>query len=53
MHIVSLLSLCPYVCSYMRPICAKNDFRRVSFEKISVLDSYLIHRYMIIKYRSC
>ena len=27
----------------------KNDFLAVSFEYISVLDSYFIHRYIIIK----
>ena len=27
-------------------------FRSLSFEKISILDSYFIHRYIIIKYRS-
>ena len=27
-------------------------FRSLSFEKISLLDSYLIHRYIIIKNRS-
>ena len=30
----------------------KNGFRLISFEKISVLDSNFIHRYIIIKYRS-
>ena len=30
----------------------KNGFRSLSFEKISILDSYFIHRYVIIKYRS-
>ena len=30
----------------------KNAFRSISFEKISVLESFFIHRYMIIKYRS-
>ena len=29
----------------------KNGFRLISFEKISVLDSNFIHRYIIIKYR--
>ena len=27
----------------------KNSFRLISFENISVLESYLIHRYIIIK----
>ena len=30
----------------------KNGFSSISFEKISILDSYFIHRYIIIKYRS-
>ena len=30
----------------------KNGFRAISFEYIDVLDSYFIHRYIIIKYRS-
>ena len=30
----------------------KNDFRAISFEYVGVLDSYFIHRYVIIKYRS-
>ena len=30
----------------------KNGFRSMSFEKISVLDSYFIRRYIIIKFRS-
>ena len=30
----------------------KNGFLSVSLEKISILDSYVIHRYIIIKYRS-
>ena len=29
----------------------KNGFRAISFEYIGVLDSYFIHRYMVIKYR--
>ena len=45
-HIVSPLSVCPSG----RPMCMKNGFRPISFEKISVLDSYFIHR--LIKYRS-
>ena len=40
LHILSPLS-----------ICVKNGIRSISFEKISVLDSYFIHRYTIIKYR--
>ena len=30
----------------------KNGFRAISFEYIGVMDSYFIHRYVIIKYRS-
>ena len=30
----------------------KNGFRAISFEYIGVLDSYFIHRYIIIKYMS-
>ena len=30
----------------------KNGFRAISFEYSYVLDSYFIHRYIIIKYRS-
>ena len=30
----------------------KNGFRAISFEYIGVLDSYFIHMYIIIKYRS-
>ena len=30
----------------------KNGFRVISFEYHGVLDSYFIHRYVIIKYRS-
>ena len=30
----------------------KNGFRAISFEYSHVLDSYFIHRYIIIKYRS-
>ena len=41
MHIVSLLS-----------VHTKNGFRSISFEKIGRLDSYFIHRYIIIKYSS-
>ena len=34
------------------PVRTKNGFRAISFEYIGVLDSYFIHRYIIIKYRS-
>ena len=40
------------VCTYVRPVRTKNGFRAISFESIGVLDSYFIHRYIIIKYRS-
>ena len=30
----------------------KNGFRSITFEKISELDSYFIHKHIIIKYRS-
>ena len=30
----------------------KNGFRAISFEYLGVLDSYFIHRYVNIKYRS-
>ena len=33
-------------------LCTKNGFWAISFEYIGVLDSYFIHRYIIIKYRS-
>ena len=33
-------------------LCMKNGFQAISFEYIGVLDSYFIHRYIIIKYRS-
>ena len=46
-HIVSPLSVRTYA-SYVPNI----GFRLLSFEKISLLDSYFIHRYIIIKYRS-
>ena len=35
-----------------RPVHMKNGFQAISFEYIGVLDSYFIHRYIIIKYRS-
>ena len=37
--------------SYVRTYVPNIDFRSLSFEKISLLDSYFIHRYIIIKYR--
>ena len=41
-----------YVPTSFRPVRTKNGFRAISFEYIGVLDSYFIHRYIIIKYRS-
>ena len=47
MHIVSPLSVHTYV-----PYNPNIGFRSLSFEKISLLDSYFIHRYIIIICRS-
>ena len=41
-----------YVRTSFRPVRTKNGFQAISFEYIGVLDSYFIHRYIIIKYRS-
>ena len=49
-YIASPLSLHPVHTS--RPKRVKNGFRAISFENIGVLDSYFIHRYIIIKYKS-
>ena len=38
--------------TYVRPVRTKKGFRAISFEYIGALDSYFIHRYIIIKYRS-
>ena len=38
--------------TYVRPVRTKNGCRAISFEDIGVLDSYFIHRYIIIKCRS-
>ena len=46
-HIASTLSVRPYV-----PSRTKNGFQAIPFEYIGVLDSYFIHIYIIIKYRS-
>ena len=46
--IESLLS----VCTSVRPYIPSIHRNLISFENISVLDSYFIHRYIIIKYRS-
>ena len=37
---------------YLQPVHKKNCFLAVSLECIDVLDSYFIHRYIIIQYRS-
>ena len=50
-HIASPMSVRTYVHTYV-PYVRKNGFRVISFEYIGVLDSYFIHRYIIIKYRS-
>ena len=47
-HIASPLS----VRTYIRPVRTKNGFRAISFKYVGVLDSYFIHRYISIKYRS-
>ena len=56
-HIVSRLSVHPSV--HMKngfhsisSVHMKNGFHSISSEKISVLDSYFIQKYIIIKYRS-
>ena len=52
-HIVSPLSVrtsVPFV-RPSTPSVRKNGFRSISFEKIGVLNSYFIHRYIIIKCR--
>ena len=41
-----------YFWSYGPFSTLKNGFRSITFEKISVLDSYIIHKHIIIKYRS-
>ena len=51
-HIASPLSVRMYVHTYVHPVRTKNGFRAISFEYFGVVDSYFIHRYIIIKYRS-
>ena len=46
-HIVSPLSVRTYV-----PYVHNIGFRSLCFERINLLDSYVIHKYIIIKYRS-
>ena len=41
-----------YYGSYGPFSALKNGFGLISFEKISVLESYFIHQYVIIKYSS-
>ena len=50
--IVSLLSVCMSVHPSVLSLPTKNGFHSISFEKVSVLDSYFIQRYIIIEYRS-
>ena len=50
-HIVSQLSVRTYVCP-VRPVRKTFGFRAISFERIGVLNSNFIHRYIIIKCRS-
>ena len=33
-------------------VCLKNGFRMLTFEIVSVLDTYSVHRYIIIRYLS-
>ena len=47
----SITAVRTYVRTYI-PYVPNIGFRSLSFEKISLLDSYFIHRYIIIKYRS-
>ena len=43
----------PYIIRVMAlDLRMKNGFRAIPFEYVGVLDSYFIHRYVIIKYRS-
>ena len=42
----------PFFNFIVQSICTKNGFHSISFENISVLDSYFVHRYIIIKCRS-
>ena len=55
-HIASPLSVRTYVRTYVHTYVLsckyENGFQAISFENIGVLDSYFIHRYIIIKYRS-
>ena len=53
-HIASPLSVRPYIRTSRTscPVRTRNGFRAISFEYMGVLDSYFIHRYIIIKYRS-
>ena len=44
----SITAVRTYVCP-IHPVRNSNGFHSISFEKISVLDSNFIHRYIIIK----
>ena len=46
-HCINIMCLQGYVPS----ICTINGFHLLSFEKINVLESCFMHRYIIIKYR--
>ena len=46
-----LCKLWPFFNFIISSVCTKNGFHSISFEKICVLDSYFIHRYIIIKYK--
>ena len=49
----SITTVRTYVPTSVRPyVPYENGFRSIYFEKISILGSYFIHRYIIIKYRS-
>ena len=48
MGVRALFQLCAVTAVHMY----ENGFSSISFEKISVLVSFFIHRYIIIKYRS-
>ena len=50
-HAYSITPVCMCVCS-IHTSSMENGFCSISFDKISVLDSYFIHRYVVVKYRS-
>ena len=51
-HIASPLSVRAYIRTYVPSGTYEKGFWAISFEYIGALDSYFIHRYIIIKYRS-